>query len=212
MQMVQGVSMAWSRRKKSKTGSRKKKPKGRWLLFLVLCLFSACVVLWQWEDFAAGLRMHLLPLRGVEEIADVNALDRVGQGSAAVVRVQGIPDYEGRLRVHSGKGVLTCFRMVGFGNRLFVCTDGGLKNPEEVEEVLQGLSLTGSLHPLEGSRFQDALERGLLGERGIRPAAGAWLLLAGSLQGPSLRKAVLLLICALLCIFFLTRFILSLRR
>jgi len=202
--------MAAKKRKKRKTRSSKKRGTwGRRLLLLCLFLLAAGVVFWQRGDLWTGLRVHARPWGTEVEIGDVNGLARSEKRSPGVVKVRGIPDYESRLRLLSGNGRINCFRMVGFENRLFVCSDRPLEEPEGIEDVLRERRFTGFLEPLSASRFREPLRQGFLKERGIRPAAGAQLLREGSLVGPSLLKTLLLAACVLLCIFFLFRFILS---
>ena len=203
--------MAWKKQRKKARTSKKRPAGGRWFLFLALFLVAAGLLYWQRGDLVSGLRVHGQSLMGTPEIADVAALTLAAELSPGVARVQGIPDYEGRVRVHSGQGMLTCFRMVGFENRIFVCTDGRLQEPEEVEDVLRELHFSGYLQSLAGSRLEEALTRQFVRERGIRPAPGAWILLTGGMEGPSLLKTVLLIGCLLLCILLLIGFIVSLR-
>jgi hypothetical protein len=204
--------MAKSRRKRSTRSKKKGRSKGGTYLFLLLFLLAGCVVFWQRGAMVTGLQLHLAG--GGETaalIGDMGDLARAEKRLSGRVRVQGIPDYESRFRFPSRDGLLTCFRMTGFEDRLFVCTDKPLKVPDGIEDVIKKRAYIGFMEPLHRSRFRETLNRGFQREHGIRPALEARLVLAGGMPGPSLLKTVLLAGCALLCFFFLLKLIQSLK-
>ncbi len=204
--------MAGSRKKRSTRSKRKGRSGGGKFLVLLLFLLTGSLVFWQGGALVTGLQVHLTKGRQTEAvIGDMSGLARAEKRLSGRVKVRGIPDYESRLRFPSRDGLLTCFRMTGFENRLFVCTDEPLKEPEGIEDVIRKRSFTGFMEPLGRSRFRETLNRGFQREYGFHPASGARLVLSGTMPGPSLLMTVLLAGCALLCFFFLLKFIQSLR-
>jgi len=205
--------MAARGKKRSARSRGKGRSAGRALLWLVLLVVAGWGAFWQREALWTGLQARLygggdapagLVIRGAGD------LPRAGKRFARPVKVLGIPDYQSRVRLPSGHGVLTCFRMTGCDNRLYVCTDKGLRAPEAVRDVIEKRSFTGFMGPLERSRFREPLTRGLQREHGLRPAAGAHLVLAGGIPGPSVPDMLFPAACLLLCAFFLLKFVRSL--
>jgi len=204
--------MAGSRKRNS--GARRKKRAagtgGRILLLLLVLVFGG-VVFWQRAPLVTGIQVHVLGGRGVQPIRAVADLDRARGIFSPLVNVTGIPDYEHRLRFPAREGTLTCFRMIGFETRLFVCSEGDLKMPEAIQDVLRERSFSGRLEDLKHSRFGEPLTRGFARTYKIHPASDAGVVRVGRLQAPSLAWTLALAGCLMLCFFFLLLFIKTFR-
>ncbi len=200
------------RRKKKKTKSKKKgRGIGRKILFLLLFLVCGGAVLWQRAELVTGVQVHFFGGEGVAQIGNLTDLDRTGTLFSPLAQITGIPDYKSRFRFPSRDSFFTCFRMTGFEDRLFVCTENELKEPEGIEDVIRKRSFTGRMEPLKKSGFQDTLIRGFSRAHGIRPAPDAILVSEGRARIPSLLETAGLTVCLLLCFFFLFGFIKAMR-
>jgi hypothetical protein len=195
--------MAKRRKKRSAPSRKKRRGVGGKLLLLLLVFLTGGVVFWQRQILLTGVQVYLLGGQAVHEIRNPNDLSKTGSDGPCMVRVQGIPDYESRVRFPSGNGFLTCFRMTGFENLLFVCTGKGLKDPGRIEEIIRSRVFAGRMERLDKSRYREIVNRGFSREHKIQPGPQARLVLEGEGRGPTLAEAAFPAGCVLLCFFFL---------
>ncbi len=175
------------------------------MFYFLLFLAAASVVPLQGEEFLAGVKGHLLGMDDRFVVRDVSSLPTRCDSFAKTVEITGIPDYGSMIRFPSREGILTCFRMTGFENRLFVSTTGSMTTPEEISKLLLPRSMEGRLVSLKKSKLAEPLIRGFRRSHRIQPHEQAFVLLEGESPIPSRGKTLLLSSCLLLCVFFLYR-------
>jgi hypothetical protein len=187
-------------RKKRKTSRR------RWLSFF-LFLLTAAVVFTGRQDLLWGLQGYLLDRIDFVRVESPSDLPSGSGGPSRPALVVGIPDYKNQVRFPYERKILTCYRVVGFENRLCVCTEEELKAPEAIGEVIQSRTVRGRLEGLAGSPLEDRLRRLFWRASSIRLEENAFLLTEDPSPLPSLFKLGLLCLCLILCCFFAFRVI-----
>lgn len=195
------------KRKKQKKAAPKKKSTVRKIVLLLLFIGTAAVVYMQRTELVTGIQGHLFGKEHTSVIKELRDIPSLKGFSSHTVRVLGIPDYGNIIRFPFRDKILTCFRMTDFGNRLFVCTEKGLKQPDEIGEVLTQRSVQGRLTALGKSRIRDTLKRGFQRSHRILPANDACLLFEDESSLPSVGKTLALFCCLFFCFFFLYRLI-----
>ncbi len=183
--------------KKKKTA---KTPRSRFVWLLVL-LLSAVVVFWARHELLWAVKGHLLgriDFHPIENQSDLPPLDETRARPAEVV---GIPDYKHSLRFPHEDGILTCYRMVDFGNRLIVCSEKGLKKPDDIRDIIQNRSITGRLESLRKSGLDQPLRRLFQKEGNIKLQADAFLLREDRFPVPPPVRLGILAFCLILCCF-----------
>jgi hypothetical protein len=177
---------------------KKKGPRGR-LASLAVFLIAAGVVLYGRGDLLWGFKGYILGRIDFVRIEKESDLPSAWAGSEAPAEVEGIPDYKNVLRFpHTGKS-LACFRMVGFGNRLVVCSDEGLKPPQAIDEIIKERRIRGRLERLGRSPMDDRL-RTLFRQQGdIQVREDAFLLSEDEAPLPSPVGLGVFVFCLVVC-------------
>ena len=201
------ISIMARKSTKKKKVRKKKKKKGSKIVFFLLFVLTALLIYVQRDDLVAGIQGHFLGNERMSVIKELKDIPSPGGLVSQTASIVGIPDYGHTVRFPYREKILTCFRMTDFGNRLFVCTEKGLKQPEEIGDVLTQHSVQGKLTLLKKSRVQDTLSRGFQRSHRIFPADDACLLFEGESSLPSFAKTLVLCLCLIFCCFFLFRFI-----
>ena len=188
--------------------SRKKaKASGRRVVSLILFLAVAGVFFWGRHELLWGLKGYLLDRIDFLRIESQSALPPSSVLRVGPAEVVGIPDYKNALRFPYKNKILTCYRMVDFGNRLCVCTEKGLATPKAIDEIIKEHTIRGRLEGLMKSPLGDSLRGLFLKTAGIRLAEDALLLYEDPMPLPSKVKVGFLALCAILCCFFAYRLI-----
>ena len=194
--------MAKSRKKKKKT-----RPARHRLVSLMLFLAAAGILFWARQDLLWGIKGYLLREIDYCRIrSEADLPPRSGAG-ACPAEVVGVPDYKNVPRFPNEGVILTCYRMVGFGNRLCVCSEKGLAKPKAITEIIKSRTIRGRLETLQKSVLNTSLRRHFLKAGNIRLAEDAFLLTEDDRPLPSRGKMGLLAGCAFLCCFFAWRLI-----
>jgi len=186
--------------------SKKRAPGRRWVYFL-LFMVAAVVVFFGRHELLWGFKgylMHEIDFLRVESQSD---LPRRSDAQPRPAEVAGIPDYKNALRFPYKQEILTCYRVVDFGNRLCVCTVKGLSTPKVIDEIIKERTVRGRLEGLKRSPLDKRLRRIFLKADGIRLAEDAFLLSEDRWPLPSVLKVCLLSFCLILCCFFAYRLI-----
>ena len=191
--------MANKKRKKrieDKTGGRVR------LLFLLAAVLSGVPLLVLRCELIAGIRTYLL---GSGRQVIETAADLPSQPSACAVFAEavGIPDYGNvfRLERRAGAGGVACFRIVGFENRLVVCSPKGLNQPRDIEEIILKKRFSGSLDRLDRCPLNDSVRRAFRGKVGETLLRDAFLLEVGRNVAPSIPRSALFVFLAVVCFF-----------
>jgi hypothetical protein len=192
--------MAKARKNRKKTARRR-------FSWLVLFLLAAGFVFWGRGDLLWGLKGYLLDEIDCLRIRSESDLPPSAEARVRPAEVVGIPDYKNAPRFPNAGMTLTCYRMVGFGNRLCVCTERGLASPNAIGEIIKARTIRGRLVPLKKSRLNDSVRRIFLKTGSIRLAEDVWLLYEDPTPLPSKGKLGFLAFCAVLCCFSAYRLI-----
>ena len=188
--------------------SRKKaKASGRRVVSLVLFIAVAGVLFWGRHELLWGLKGYLLDRIDFLRIESQSALPPSSALRVGPAEVVGIPDYKNALRFPDRDKILTCYRMVDFGNRLCVCTEKDLAPPKAIGEIIKDRTIRGRLESLRKSPLGDSLRRLFLKTAGIRLAEDALLLHEDPTPLPSEVRVGFLAFCAILCCFSAYRLI-----
>jgi hypothetical protein len=187
-------------RKKEKTARRR-------FPWLVLFLLAAGVVFWGRGDLLWGLKGYLLDEIDYLRINSESDLPPSAEAHVRPAEVVGIPDYKNAPRFPNSGKTLTCYRMVGFGNRLCVCTERGLASPKAIGEIIKERTIRGRLEILTKSQINDSLRRIFLKTGSIRLAEDVFLLYEDPTPLPSKVKLGFFAFCAVLCCFSAYRLI-----
>ena len=188
--------------------SRKKaKTSGRRLVSLILFLAVAGVLFWGRHEILWGLKGYLLDRIDFLRIESQSALPPSSFLRVGPAEVVGIPDYKNALRLPDKDKILTCYRMVDFGNRLCVCTGKDLVPPKAIGEIIKERTIRGRLEGLGKSPLGDRLRGSFLVTAGIRLAEDALVLYEDPTPLPSRVRAGLFAFCAVLCCLFAYRLI-----
>lgn len=193
--------MAKSKKKK------KKKARPRRFVSLVLFLVAVAVLFWGRYDILWGIKGYLLDRIDFCRIESQSDLPRRSGARVRSAEVVGIPDYKNVPRLPYQGRILTCYRMVDFGNRLCVCSEKGLVTPKAIHEIIEVRTIRGRLEALKKSDMDDSLRRLFLKAGGIRLAGDAYLLYEEKKPLPSRGEMGLFAFCAVLCCFFAWRLI-----
>ncbi len=196
-----------AKRSKSKKKKTKRRISPTRATFFLLFLASAAVVLWDHQALVQGLRGYLLGRIEYDRIESRGDLPSGAEGGARAAEVIGIPDYKHVYRFPYEGVILTCYRIVDFGNRLCVCSDKGLARPEAIDEVIRKRTLRGRLEPLAKSPLRHRVRRVFLRGGKIRLPEDAFLLREDPTPLPSLSRLALPVTCLLLCCLFAYRVI-----
>ena len=180
------------RRKKKKTARRR-------FSWLVLFFLAAGFVFWGRGDLLWGLKGYLLDEIDYLRINSEPDLPPRSEARAQPAEISGIPDYKNSHRFPNEGRILTCYRMVDFGNRLCVCTEQGLTGPKAIDEIIKVRTIRGRLESLNKSQMNDNLRRIFLKTGGIRLAEDAFLLCEDKTPLPSPIKLGFLAFCLILC-------------
>jgi|YNPNPStandDraft_1061719.scaffolds.fasta_scaffold46282_3 hypothetical protein len=116
--------------------------------------------------------------------------------------VRGIPDYTHRVKIHAGQKDKSCFRMVGFGNRLFVCADL-LAPPESIGDILTARAFTGHAYLADERPWGDLLRKEFKRSYNQGVPAQALVVMAGYDPERSSGRFVALTLTCLVCILSL---------
>ena len=183
--------------------SRKKRKTSRatWVSFLLFLVTGAVVFLGR-HELLWGLKGYLLDRIDFLRIESHSDLPGQSEGHVRPAVVKGIPDYKNEVRFPYKKKILTCYRMVGFENRLCVCSWKGLRAPKAIDEVIQSHTVRGRLEAFHGSPLEDRLHRLFLRVGSIRLEGNAFLLFEDRFPRPPLIKVGFLCTCLILCCFF----------
>ena len=173
----------------------------------MLFLVAAGILFWGRQDILWGVKGYLLGDMDFCRIQSQSDLPPRSGAHACPAEVVGIPDYKNVPRFPNRGVILTCYRMVGFGNRLCVCSKKGLARPKAITEIIKSHTIRGRLEALKKSDMNDSLRRLFLKVGGIRLAEDAFLLYEDEKPLPSKGKMGLFAGCALLCCFFAWRLI-----
>jgi hypothetical protein len=186
---------------------KKKEASRRRFVYLLLFLAAAGAVFFGRREFLWGLKGYVLDeiefLR-IQSQSDLPPRSEAGPRPAEVV---GIPDYKNALRFPYKGKILTCYRMVDFGNRLCVCTGKGLASPKAIDEIIKDRTIRGRLESLKRSPLDESLRRVFLKFGGIPVEEDAFLLYEDPSPLPSAWRVCLLSLCLLLSCFFAFRLI-----
>ena len=175
------------------------KTSGRKLTFLILFLLAGGAIFWGRHDLVWGLKGYLLDEIDYLRIQSETDLPPVSRARTRPAEISGIPDYKHAFRVPYKGKILTCYRMVGFENRLCVCTEQGLAEPKAIDEILRERTLKGRLEVLGKSPMAESLRRLFLKTGGIRVAEDAYLLTEDRSPLPSKEKLGFLAFCVVVC-------------
>ena len=187
---------------------RKKKKTARQRFSSLVLFFLAGVVFWGREDLLWGLKGYLLDETDYLRIRSESDLPAQSGVRGQPAEISGIPDYKNVVRFPYDGKTLTCYRMVGFRNRLIVCSDRGLKRPEAIDEIIKERTIRGSLETLSKSPLEDRLRKDLNEPgAGIRVRDDAFLLSEGKAPLPSPVTLGVLIFCMIACCFFAYRLI-----
>jgi len=187
--------------------AKKKKAPGRRFVYFLLFLVAGGVVFYARHEFLWGLKgylLHEIDFLRVESQSDLPPRSGAHPRPAEVV---GIPDYKNALRLPYKQQILTCYRMVDFGNRLCVCTSNGLSTPKAIDEIIKERAVRGRLEGLKRSPLEERLRRIFVKAGGIRWGEDAFLLAEDRWPMPSVVKVCFLSFCLILCCFFAYRVI-----
>jgi hypothetical protein len=191
--------MAKSRKKTKASGGR--------VVSLILFLAVAGVLLWGRHELLWGLKGYLLDRVDFLPIESHSDLPPSSVFRVVPAEVVGIPDYKNALRFPDKDKILTCYRMVDFGNRLCVCTDKDLTPPKAIDEIIKERTIRGRLEGLGKSPPGNRLRGLFLKTAGIRLKEDAVVLYEEPTPLPSKVQVGLLAFCAILCCFFAYRLI-----
>jgi hypothetical protein len=190
----------------SKSKKKKKRPWRRSVL-LVLFLVTAGFLFWGRHELLWGIQGYLLDRVEFFRVADQSDLPVPADTRPRPAEIVGIPDYKNVLRFPYKDEILTCYRMVDFGNRLCVCTEKGLTRPKAIDEIIKERTIRGRLERLEQSPLEDRLRRVFMKAGSIRLADGAFLLSEDRFPRPSILRVGFLCFCLILCCFSAYRLI-----
>ena len=165
--------MKKSRKSKKRSGKKKSGSRFGKLLLLFLFFLTAAVVYRERADLVGGVKTHLLRQSDPLVVKNIGDLPVVKGPDMQAVKTVGIPDYKNSYRFPFQQDMLTCYRMLGFENRMFVCTGEELKPPEEIDEIIRPRAVKGRLVRLDRSPLETPLRRGLKRTHRIVPADDA---------------------------------------
>ncbi len=177
------------------------------IFFLFIFIIMAVIVYMERTEFLFGLKGYLYGDTDIKEIQALGDLPPPKGLYPQDVKAIGIPDYKNVCRFSFQEEFLTCFRMVGFANRLLVCSDKGLDNPEAIDEIIKPRKFQGRLTRLNNSPYQKTLRRCFKKTGGVHLSSDGSLLLDGQSSLPPLKKIVFLSFCLVVCCFSFFRFL-----
>ncbi len=137
-------------RKKTAAKKKDKEPASGKMFFFVVLVAAVVLIFLGRMDFVAGIKGLMDEFVGGQVVESAKDLPAPGVQSSQTVRVQGIPDYKNPCSFKIRGLEFTCFRMIGFENRLVVCSPEGLKTPKGIDQLLKPVSARGHLIPLKG--------------------------------------------------------------
>lgn len=178
---------------------KNKRGRGRRLLSFVLFLVSAGLLFMGRHELLWGAKGYLLNRIDFLEIEGESDLPPASEARARPAEVAGVPDYEHSLRLPHEGSTLTCYRMVGFGNRLVVCSRKGLKRPEAIDEIIKERVIRGRLERLGDGPLDDRLRRMFQESGKIRLPSEGFLLTEEQAPLPSPVRLGFLALCLILC-------------
>jgi len=192
-------------RKGRKNRSRKKN--GFWgrAAYFLFFLGTGSFLYTQRCDLAAVLRAALQPNAQPLVVEGKDDLPPGGTCCDQPARVVGIPDYRNPVHLPVGGRQITCFRFLGFDNRLIACSPAGLKQPQDIEEIIRKRSLEGGLSLPRSSPLRASLQRGFRSRIGTELEPDSYLLWEERPRGPSPVKIASLVGAVLLCGYSLIR-------
>jgi hypothetical protein len=171
-------------------------------LLLILFLTSGVYFYYETPEWIGGINRFLIR-KGPVSLNGLEDLPKKKPISGMVYCVKGIPDYTHIMRQPRDGEVDSCFRVVGFQNKLLVCTRQ-LETPGSINEILTPQVFTGPLFLLEKTPLGEPLRRGFKRFHSIELPQIAYVLFDGVDTGPSLKKFLLLCISAMVWIFSLS--------
>ena len=186
---------------------KKRRTSYRRIVSFALFLVTAAVLFVGRHEVLWGIQGYLLDHIDFFRIESEADLVRLSGTRGHPAEVVGIPDYKNMVRFPYEKKILTCYRMVGFENRLFVCKWNGLARPKAIDEIIQNRTVRGKLGGLNRSPLEDRLRRVFLRAGNIGVAEDAFLLLEDRRPLPSVLEVGFLSLCLILCCFFAYRVI-----
>jgi hypothetical protein len=192
--------MARSRKKRNGTGRGK-------VVALILFVIGGGALFWGRHELMWGLKGYVVGKIDFLEVEDEEGLPAPSEVQVRPTEAMGIPDYKNPIRFPYEGKTLTCYRMVGFRDRLVVCSDKGLKRPEAIGEIIKERSIRGRLERLNKSQMNDSLRRIFLKASSIRLAEDAFLLYEDPAPLPSKVKVGFLAFCVVVCCFSAYRLI-----
>jgi hypothetical protein len=186
------------RRKKTKRVRATKSKKGV-RIFVVLFLGLGAVFCLQIREWKGGINKFLIH-RGPVELSRPVDLADLQLRYGVQYQVKGIPDYAHRLSRKVKGEANCCFRMVGFENRIVVCSRQ-LEVPTSIDQVLTPHTFAGVLLAMDKTSLGEQLRSGFRDSHGLDLPPKTFLLLDGAPTRPSLKKFLFLCVAGLVGIF-----------
>jgi len=196
--------------RRNKKNKKKKRGRGKVLSLVLLALGTGAYFYYEIPEWIGGINRFILR-RAAVTLGGPADLPLGRHGCGVRYAVKGTPDYTHVVRQPTDRGVDSCFRMVGFQNRLIVCARH-LETPASIDHLLTPQTFTGPLVLLEKTRLEEALRRGFKRFHNVEFPPSAYILFDGQDPGPSREHFLVLTLTGIVCIISCCEIIKSARR